>query len=80
MLGSIFGHQVSDTLIEDLAGSTSKLREATDCFLHATHDNRMQTKIVCFYEQVSTQVLNAVLHRSLASWFGRTNYIVSQLR
>ena len=77
MINGIPGNQTSDTLVEDLEGRTSKLQEVTESFLHATQDGTMETKIVCFYETLPTQILNTVLPKKLALFVPFTNYIVS---
>lgn len=61
MLGAILNKGPSQTLLEDLDGSTRALRDTSEKFVTMVTTPPMQTMIMCFWESQKTQVLRAVL-------------------
>lgn len=61
MLGAILNKGSSQTLLQDLDGSTRALRETSEKFVTMVTTPPMQTMTMCFWESKKTQVLKAVL-------------------
>lgn len=79
MLGGILNRSPSTTLLQDLDGHTKALRETTGRFLAMIRNVPMQTKVMCFWETQKTQILNAVLPRSITGFFPVTKITVGSL-
>ncbi len=69
LLAGIRGHEVSDTLITDLNQNSTVLRNLIQGFSAKAVKRELQLSITCFYETRKTEVLNAVLPRSVTQFF-----------
>ncbi|MCJ1251264.1 hypothetical protein MMC30_008495 [Trapelia coarctata] len=69
LLAGIRGHEVSDTLITDLNQNSTVLRNLIQGFSAKAIKGELQLSITCFYETRKTEVLNAVLPRSVTQFF-----------
>lgn len=61
MLGGILNKEPSQTLLQDLDGSTRALRETSEKFVAMVTTPPMRTMTVCFWESQKTKVLKAFL-------------------
>ena len=61
MISGILGRHPSETLLQDLDGSTRALRETTHNFANMIRKPPMQMMTICFWETQKSQVLKAVL-------------------
>ncbi len=81
MLAGIMALEVSDTLIKDLYQSSGVLRNLIRRSGAMAIKSELQLNITCFYETRKTEILNAVLSRSVTQIFsGYTQEIVSFFR
>ena len=78
MLGAILDKQSSQTLLEDLDGSTRALREASRNYVKMVTTSPMQTMTMCFWESQPTQLLKAILPAWIPILHSSTKTIVSR--
>lgn len=80
MIAGILNRHPSQTLLQDLDGSTTVLRETTDQFVHMITTPPLQMMTMCFWETQKSQVLKAVLPTCLRNkvprMFSSTKMIV----
>jgi hypothetical protein len=67
--------EASTALLKDLGENSSYLENLVEGFGMMTFKYRFEIR--CFFETQKTQILNAVLNRTLARHITATNYIVS---
>lgn len=77
MLGAILNKGSSQTLLQDLDGSTRALRETSEKFVTMVTTPPMQTMTMCFWESKKTQVLKAVLPARILTLRSSVKMIVS---
>jgi hypothetical protein len=69
------GKETSSTLVEDLEENSSSLENLVEDFGKMTIRDGL--KVRCFYETQTTQILNAVLPKRVASLMKFTERVVS---
>ena len=80
MLAGILNKAPSQTLLEDLDGSTRALRRTSENFVTMMKNPPMQTMMtICFWESQKTQLLKAVLPSWTLSPLSSLQTIVSRL-
>lgn len=83
MLAGVLGESPSQTLLQDLNGSTKVLRDTSEAFVKMITNPPMQTMTKCFWESRPSQVANAILPaqitKSLPGLFSHTQMIVRRL-
>lgn len=83
MIAGILNRHPSQTLLQDLDGSTKALRETTHRFVNMITTPPFQLMTMCFWETRKTQVLRAVLPAGLPNRvpgvFNNTKMIVRSL-
>ncbi len=79
MLAGILGESPSQTLLQDLDGSTKALRETSERFVKMIAAPPMRTMTKCFWESKSSQLANAILPARITSFLSITNIIVRRL-
>ena len=80
LLAGIRGHEVSDSLIADLNENSVVLRNLIQGFSAMALRPEIRLDITCFYETRKTEILNAVLSRSVTQFFPKfTQEIVRRL-
>lgn len=72
LLAGIRGHEVSDSLIADLNENSTVLRNLIQRFSTMALRPELRLDITCFYETRKTEVLNAVLPRSVTQLFPKS--------
>ncbi len=71
ILAGVLNKAPSQTLLQDLDGSTKALRGTSDPFITLMRPPPMQTMIMCYWESKQTQLLRAMLPAwiySLPTW------------
>ena len=76
VLAGIRGHETSDALIKDLEQNAHVLKHLIQTFSAMVIKPELRLKITCFYETRKTEILNAVLSRSVTQFFPYTQEIV----
>ena len=79
MLAGVLGESPSQTLLQDLDGSTRALRETSERFVKMIAAPPMQTMTMCFWESKKTQLANAIFSRRMTKFWTKTNMIVRRL-
>jgi hypothetical protein len=67
-------HEPSTSLLEDLGENSSNLESIVEAFGKSTIKHEIEIR--CFYETRTTQILNAVLRRSVSKWLKPTKIMV----
>lgn len=68
-MAGIRGHEVSDSLIADLNESSIVLKNLIQKFSTMALTPELRFDITCFYETRKTEILNAILSRSVTQFF-----------
>ncbi|EPE31353.1 alpha/beta-Hydrolase [Glarea lozoyensis ATCC 20868] len=71
-------HEPSTTLLEDLGENSSNLESIVEAFGKSTIKHEIEIR--CFYETRTTQILNAVLRRSVSKWSKPTKIMLVERR
>ena len=79
MLSGILNESPSQTLLQDLDGSTKVLRETSERFVKMIRTPPMQTKTMCFWESKKSQLANAILPAWMTQRLTTTEIIVRRL-
>lgn len=77
MIAAILNRNPSQTLLQDLDGSTKALRETSEKFIKMATTTPMQIMTICFWESRKTQVLRAILPARALTLFSNSKIIVS---
>lgn len=77
MIAGMLDRRPSQTLLQDLDGSTKTLRETTHRFVGMITTPPLQMMTMCFWETLESQVLKAVLPKPLSKFLKSTKMIVS---
>ena len=79
MLAGVLNESPSQTLLQDLDGSTKALRETSERFVKMIATPPMRTMTKFFWESKQTQLANAILPAWITKSWTRTMMIVRRL-
>ena len=79
MLAGVLNQSPSETLLQDLNGSTKALRDTSERFVKMIAAPPMQTMTKCFWESKPSQLANAILPAWMTTSWTQTNMIVRRL-
>lgn len=79
MLAGVLNESPSQTLLQDLDGSTKVLRETAERFVKMIAAPPMQIMTMCFWESKKSQLANAILPPRMTKFWTKTKMIVRRL-